>query len=512
MPNRQDDNYQYDAGTTNDAALDRYRLYDKGDDGWLEIIDKDTGRTIQIKDGEIRSDRMNGTEIAREEDGDDIFDAVNKAAERAGSDTTIFVVPDEYTRANGNPVSTALETTHEGQIIDFLGGDVEFADGWSHDYGIHISNDSCTIENIVIDGNRDNTTHQAGIYVDNVVDATIRNYEIRNIDNGLEAVGVRGASVDDVETTKDDADIFMGIKFENCENSAIRDCNLHGFEQHGVHLEYCQDLSLDGCVVTTAPAGQSLAEAGFYNEGTIQSRFEVAVESQGDVQYGVLAEPNDIGGTDETPPRANSYDLKIEGAQDVGLQLNDCINESIDGIIDGEYDTGRSNEAFNVAFPNSIVDSPGHRIEVSTVKCTRVTTSNVDSQQAGMHIRGHHQQMQETSSLRFNGSSFFRPSFGPGMPQPAFEVLTGTHTEAQVRAQRSQTGGSGQVSIDWSNQYVFEDKPILDVQLEQAGEWYVSSYQTNADGNYTGATVQVTDSSGTAVGSGVNAIVKLIGA
>lgn len=510
MPKRQDDNYQYDAGTTNDAALNRYRLYDKGDEGHLEIIDKQTGRAVFVKDGGLDSDRSNGIYWAREEDGDDIFDATNKALTEAGSDATVFVVPGRYNKSNGNPVSTQLKSQAEGQRVNFLGADVQLADGADVD-PIHITHDSFNLENLLISANRPNNTNTRALHVDNVRDFSGENIEFASADIAVEFTNTRNSGFTSANSQSDVADVGTSILAVSCSNSSFINSNITGFENYGVELRNCEDMVLSSLVITTNPSGQTVAEAGLLVKGTVQSRIDTTVESQGDVKRGVYTKPFDIGGTNETKSDHNRYEVKVEGARDIGIHLEDAGSETVNGLIDGEYDTGRTTKALSVDFPNNIDQSPGHLLDINTQKCVRVTDSTVDTNNAGIRMIGHHQQMQEVSNITLNGTSVFNPSFGPAMPKPSFNIGVDTTVEAEVRAKRTTTDSNGQVSLSWSDLYAFDERPILSVQLETSGQWYISSFTTDANGRYTGATIQVTDSSGTAVGTGVNVIAVLQG-
>lgn len=509
MPERQDDNYQYDAGTANEE-LSRYRLYDKGDDGWLEIIDKETGRSIQIKDGEIRSDNMNGIEIAREEDGDDIFDAVNKALASAGTDSTIFVEPGEYFRENGKAVSTQLQTTHEGQIIDFLGSDVELADGADVD-PVHIIHDSVSIRNLRIVGNRANNTFNYGIHADSVKDVGLDNIEISETPIGIQLTSIRGGRIVDIGTDTYVADVDVGIRATDSENTGILESFVVGFSDHGVEIVNSEDMHVLSSAIATSPDGQAVATSGLHVVGTMQSQFDVSVESLGDVTNGVLSEPYDPGGANEALSDQNSYDIKVEGADEVGIRLSDAVDSRVTGHITGEGGDPRTTQAFLVDHPNGINDTPAHNIALDISKCTRVTDTQISSANSGMQITGHYRQISETSTIQSNGTGVFTPTFGPSTPNPVFNVLTDTSMEAKIRARRATTDTNGQVEIDWSDRFAFDDKPIVMVQLENAGSWYVDTYNTDTNGRYISATIQVTDPDGTVALSGESVLAMLNG-
>lgn len=89
-----------------------------------------------------------------------------------------------------------------------------------------------------------------------------------------------------------------------------------------------------------------------------------------------------------------------------------------------------------------------------------------------------------------------------GSPNYLFVTGTSGQNLGPAYVDRSTTDASGQVVLDWTDTFAFGDKPHLSVQLEAAGEWYVVGWSTDANGRYTGATVQVADSAGAAVASG----------
>jgi len=68
------------------------------------------------------------------------------------------------------------------------------------------------------------------------------------------------------------------------------------------------------------------------------------------------------------------------------------------------------------------------------------------------------------------------------------------------------TDASGQITITFGGGAIkYARRPNIHVVVEGAYQWYVVSWSTDANGNYTGVTIQITDSGGTAVGSGVTA-------
>jgi len=69
------------------------------------------------------------------------------------------------------------------------------------------------------------------------------------------------------------------------------------------------------------------------------------------------------------------------------------------------------------------------------------------------------------------------------------------------------TDANGQVAVTFD--FAMNYKPVLDIALESNNLWYISSWSTDVNGNYTGATIQVTDTGGTAVGSGVTVHVRV---
>jgi len=68
------------------------------------------------------------------------------------------------------------------------------------------------------------------------------------------------------------------------------------------------------------------------------------------------------------------------------------------------------------------------------------------------------------------------------------------------------TDASGQIAITFGGGAIkYARRPNIHVIVEGAYQWYVAGWSTDANGNYTGVTIQITDSGGTAVGSGVTA-------
>lgn len=69
------------------------------------------------------------------------------------------------------------------------------------------------------------------------------------------------------------------------------------------------------------------------------------------------------------------------------------------------------------------------------------------------------------------------------------------------------TDSNGQVSVTFDATYTV--KPDLSISTESAGSWHVASWSTDGSGRYNGVTLQLTDGSGAAVGSGLVANVNV---
>lgn len=458
----------------------------------------------------LPSEDLNGIYLAREQDGYDILDACNRALEEAGEDGTVWVEPKEYTKENGSAVSTQLQSQAPNQTVNFNGADVELADNVDQEIVVPQHN-GFSLERVLLMGNRDNNTIPACF---NTPDGgNLREVEIHRCDAEDTPVGFRMVDVEDcvfsdIRTEYAATSLDIAIQVEDSLGVQIQDNVINGFKVHAVQAINCDSVIAN---IIVRGSGNGAADSALNTQGCIDSQFKVIVESDGEVRKGVLSEAYDPGGTDEQISDNNIYELNISGFTEIGYHSQDANTENVRGSIDGSYGDGNvANQAFLIEKPNGI-GTPSHNIDLSIQDVDRVTDTSLTGVPQSIELRGYLTQIQNTSNVILRGDSTIDFRFGNGVAKPAFITGSDTVVESNVSPRREVTDGSGQVMIDWSDFYHFTDVPVLVASLQSNNTWYISSLNTDADGNYTDAVIQVTDLSGAAVGSGVNVQVKLIG-
>lgn len=448
-------------------------------------------------------------QMANEKDGSDIFDSVNKALERGGENTAVLVEPGSYTKDGDNkPVNTQLQSTDPDQFVFGLGSQFEAADGMSQDL-VRVKHDNVIIEKMTLLGNRNNTSLSNCLSTD----TGLRSITLRDVNCASAPTGIL---IDDLESStldssgsvliKDSVDKAMHVR--NCTNVNIGSIKSTDYNQDGILVENSQGINTSNLEIIAVDG--SGANAAIHLKGVKNSTFRGLVTNGSDYDIGVLDEAFDVGGDNETVSDANIIDVNVEGAKETGIILRDALKEDVRANIDGDTGEGRTTTAFEVEKPNDIAN-PQHTISLDASTITRITDTDVDGQQDGMLVTGHFSKVQDSSIVSFGRQSTVELKFGEAVNNPALEVKSNNVVKFQKVSRRTSTAPDGQINIDWSDSYHFGDKPLINISLEQSGEWFVTNWNTDANGRYTDADIQVTDSSGSAVGNGVNVNAKILG-
>lgn len=456
----------------------------------------------------VRTKDLSGIKIATEDNFDDIGAAVNEALERAGPDGAVFVEPKRYVKENDNPLETPIETQYRDQTVFAWGADVELADG-VNDEPVKINHVGFTLENLNILGNEDNNSIQSALISDNnVSDISIRDIDVSGAPVGIYLVGVEDSFITGSNTAESGANVGVGIRMDQCDSVTISDTSVTGFTDTGVNLNRCSDISTASFVVS--PADGASANAGVLLHGTVNSSINVVVDADDNVSEGVKSQVFDPGGANETVPDGNSVKGNVNGVSDIGIVLSDAESEEVKLNINGGHSNGRTTQAFLIEEPEGVTNA-SHRIDINGSTLTRVTDTQLSGTNLGVTVRGHYIKIQETSTYQLGGESFSRFTFGNAVANPAMNVLTGTDMAFNQLAKKAATGAGGIVNVDWSNKFALDDKPNINVTLEQAGQWHVDSWSTDANGRYTDVDIQVTDSAGADVGNNVDVNARVVG-
>lgn len=459
---------------------------------------------------EVRAETANGSEIALGlDDFKDIGQVVNDALERAGKGGYVIVENGKYLKSEGNPLETTITTQAEGQRIDFRGSDIEMADGTSNSRMVSLEHDSAAISNGNLRGNRNNNgSIQDVVRCENIAEPSLFDIEVSGAPTGIFFDNTENGQVTTSGTTEANQDVDDALVLRQTEDTSVIDAKTSGFNNDGIRLENCF------AVVTRAlgivPESGLSASNGVHVLGSRDCIVGGTIDADGELDKGVVDEGFDVGGAEEEFSTANVFNMAITGVNDIGFHIRDAEKERVRGLVDGTKPVGRTTQAFLVDAPNGLAD-PQHDINLSGITLTRITDTAESGPNVGMRLSGHFSKISDVSDITAGGQSTVNFQFGQAVNNPAANIGSGTQVAQQITSNRATTNPSGQVTIDWSDSYHFEDKPILSVSIEQAGQWHVDSYGTDGSGRFTDATIQVTDSSGTAVGNNVQVNAKVLG-
>lgn len=185
------------------------------------------------------------------------------------------------------------------------------------------------------------------------------------------------------------------------------------------------------------------------------------------------------------------------------------MSETVRISLNGSYDGGRTSQAFLIEQPNGVANAQ-HNIDIEGRVINRITDTNIDNPNIATTVRGKYSKIQDTSVAQLTGDSEINIDYGVATPSPPLEVESGTTVVYRRATRRGKTGPNGQVDIDWSDAFAFGDEPLINITTTQAVHDYVESYDTNANGRFIGATIQITDPSGTPVGNNVDVNAKIM--
>lgn len=433
-------------------------------------------------------------------DGADLFDAANRVLETEGQDTTILMEPGNFT------VSTQLRTFADGQTIFGNGVSVELDDGADIDM-VDIRHNDFGLRQMNLIGNRANNAITSCIKSDaGVDDLTLDDIQVAGAPEGFSLDEVVRSKMGNCGTAEQGSDLDTVLRMTNCEDISAQNLSCRGFNTEALVAENSdgiQALALD--IIPEAGVG---ATNGVRASGIRASTIRGTVRADGEIQVGLLDEAFDVGGPDERFPTNNRFEFNMIGVEDIGFHLQDGEKESVDGKVDGGGT--RTNQAFFVEDANGLAN-PQHTIDLDGSRIGRITDTQETGSNVGVGFNGHYSQVQNPSVVGLGGEGEINIRFGQATPNPTLSILSGTNVIMREEAQQDNTDNQGQINIDWSDKFAFEDKPIIVVELEQAGEWFVDSFNTDGNGRFIDADIQITDSTGAAVGNNIPATVKVLG-
>lgn len=439
---------------------------------------------------------------------DDIFKVINEALDDVGQDGKVIVENGRYNRQNGKAPRSQLRTSAEGQYIDFQGSDFELDDGVDDDM-VNVQHDSCKLENVNLNGNQQNNNITDVLKTGSeTIDCVLQNVECGGAEHGIHLVNANEATVFQSGTELESDVVDIPIYLEQCSDASIMDAKFSSYVKDGIRID--DSTAIDVQNFASILDDTIISNTGIRIKGSQGCYIQGAITARGFADVGIQDEPYDIGGANERISTRNTYNLNLSGVNDIGFHISDAEKHKIDGLIDGETPTGRTSQAFLIDAPNGLAN-PQHTIDISGSTLDRITDTSLTGTNAGVRVNGHYSRISNVSDVTFGGESQAQFTFGQATPDPTVNVNSGTRLVVRQTAKKEKTGASGQIDFDWSKRYAFEDKPILTATLEQAGHWYIDTYDTDAQGRYTGATIQVTDPSGTPVGNNVQVNLKLQG-
>jgi len=464
------------------------------DNSGVEVIAKDIGGATQAY------------QVSRD---DDIFAVINNALEEAGEDGKVEVENGRYIKDNGKAVSTQLKTKAQGQTIDFQNCVIELADGADVDM-VSLEHDGASILDADFRGNRQNNNIQACITSsNNLDDVTIMRSRTTAAPNGIYVIGLSNSKISGSGTAVDGTNTDISVRIEDCTNTIVNEFDARGFDNDGILAENSSSLVMSS--VEIDPRSDLTPHNGIHIKGLTDSKISGVVSANGNCKKGVLDEAYDVGGTDELGSTGNLIDVNVVGVTDIAYHIKDAQKERVSGLVSGNIQDGdRTSQAFLIEDVNDI-NNPQSVIDVDATDVDRVSDTNETGPNVGLDIEGHYSGVSNKATIGIGGSGSVDLRFGQAVNSPALQIVGGTEVSVQGSAKKAKTDNNGQVNLDWSDTYVFEDKPVLSVTIEQAGQWYVHSWNTDGGGNYTDVDLQITDSSGTAVGNNEPVQAKIVG-
>ena len=441
--------------------------------------------------------------------GDDIFAVINDALEEAGEDGMVRVENGRYIKDNDKAVSTQLKTKAQGQTVDFQNSVVQLDDDADIDM-VSLEHDGASIRDVDLRGNRQNNNINACVTSNNDPDdITIERCRTTAAPKGLYLTGLSNSKVLGSGTAIDGINADTSIHIKDCTNSIINEFDARGFDADGILIENSSSLVLSS--VEIDPKSDAAPDNGIHIKGLTDSKVSGVISANGQCKKGVLDEAYDVGGEDELGSTGNLIDVNVVATTDIAYHIKDAEKERVSGLVSGDIeDGGQTSQAFLVEDANDI-NNPQSVIDVDATNVDRISDTVETGPNVGLDIEGHYSKVSDQATIGIGGSGSVNLRFGQAVNSPAVQILSGTQVIVQGGTKRSNTDNNGQINIDWSDIYLFEDKPILSATIEQAGQWYVASWNTDGDGNYTDVDIQVTDSSGTAVGNNVAVEAKIVG-
>lgn len=440
---------------------------------------------------------------------DDLFAVINDALDRAGEGGKVSVENDEYTKSAGKAVSTQLTTSAEDQKIEFNGSRIELSDGSDIDM-VELQHDGVTMKDVTLLGNRSNNNiHTCISSTDGLHDIVVENCKVSAAPHGIHLIGLNSSKIIATGTILDKSDADVAIHIDSCNNVIVNTFNARGFTEDGVLVENSSNILSSSVEVN--PVTDANAATGYHLKGVTDSRFSGVVAANGKADIGVLDEAYDIGGADEQGSTGNVINVNVVAANDIAYHIKDAEKERVSGLVSGDIEGGgQTTQAFLVEDANGI-NNPQSVLDIDATNVDRITDTNETGPNVGLNIEGHFSKVGGDSIIGAGGSGKVDVRFGQSVNSPAIRTVSGTSVVAESSPRRASTDNNGQVTIDWSDEYRFADKPIVSATLEQAGQWHVATWNTDADGRYTDAVIQVTDSGGAAVGNNVAVHARLDG-
>lgn len=441
-------------------------------------------------------------------ENDDLFAVINDALERAGKQGHVIVENSRFTKETGKAVESKITTEYEGQTVDFRGSNIELADNVNISSMVEVQHDSTEILRANLDANRANNSDIQSCITNtgSIKDLNVEDVEVSSAPAGLSFTSLEESDLTKAGTTEGEGSVDKVIHMEDCTSTTVLNPKITDFSNIGLEVVDCS--SMEFRIVTINPKDQD-ADLGIRLAGVQDSRIGASIQAEGGLNKGIRTEAYDVGGTDETISTDNDYTVKIKGVNDIGVHISDAGFERVRGSVDGELPNGRTNQAFLVDSPNNL-ESPQHRIDLGGKKLDKITETQQTGSNVALKLTGHYSEITNSSLIEAGGSSVV--SITQAQSGKQIQTAQGTQVEFKAETKRDTTNGSGEVNISWDGKYAFGSDPILSVSLKRAGQWHVQNLSTNADGRITGATIQVTDSSGTPVGSGVEVSMKVLGA
>lgn len=454
-----------------------------------------------------------GVELVTAADGADICDAINQVLGEAGAGGAVVVEPGRYTKDGGAPINTAISGQAPDQTVIAYGATVEPKDG---------------ADAMPVDNTADGFAVIGGTWLGNIGpesgDHNNTNVYPRPVGSrASDGVAFRDLTAGDAaqainHITSTNATVVgcavepVNYFVQNCINfirtsGGLAAGNRVGpFTDTGVFLDRSEHIDSTAYIKSAADHGAF----GYDIAGAKHCTARGTVRGRGQLDHASYVHRK--AKVDPLVPCENIVvDMTVHALSSTGHDIRDSDDVRLRGTLIGEDSSGTvtMTRPWQYASPDGLVTAPTIDADLTVRGGTHTALATAPGADAAFLDSSSYEAVNSGGvTISYSGSN----SEVDVSLRNSGNVIVGTGGACTVDATtRPTTDTNGQVTLDWSVDYRFVDKPALDVALEQAGSWHVTSWTTDSNGRYSGATIQITDGSGAAVADGVGVIATLVG-